>query len=142
MKTLYIVLVSIALSLSSQASESLSEISHILKYVETQHRTDAVGDGGKAYGILQIHKGAILDVNRYFGTYYTHQDAFDEVCSEEIFELYITMGIELYMKKYGVIPAEEQIVRMWNGGIYRGYRIKSTINYYCKYLEYKRFVCG
>ncbi len=137
----YIVYILLALSLSSFTPDSLQDISFVLKHVETEGRVDAVGDNGRAYGILQIHKGAILDVNRRFNTNYRHIDAFDEVCSDEIFFLYISLGIELYEKKHKRSPSEEEIVRWWNGGIYRGHMKKSTRKYYDRYRKYKKQLC-
>ena len=110
-------------------------IYEVLKELESNNTENAIGDSGLAIGILQIHKSVIQDVNRYYGTDYTHKDAFDEVCSEEIFVLYISLGIKLYKKKYNKDPTEEDIVRMWNGGIYSGYRRDSTIKYYKKFLS-------
>ena len=135
----YFVIMLLSLSSFSGAGlRGLDSISSVLKHVETNHNPALVGDGGRAFGILQIHKGAIMDVNRRYGTYYTHQDAFDVVCSEEIFRLYIGLGIEIYQRKNNCqYPSVEQIVRMWNGGIYRGHIKSSTIRYYKKYLKYK-----
>lgn len=129
----------LSLSLSSVfASNNLSHIASILKQVESLGDTKAVGDGGKAYGVLQIHKVCVDDINRYYNTNYTHQDAFDESCAEEMFSLYIGMGIELYKSKHGVEPSEESIVRFWNGGIYSGHKRQTTIKYYKRYLKFKK----
>ena len=42
--------------------------------VESNGKVDAVGDGGKAIGILQIHACVIVDVNRVHGTSYSLDD--------------------------------------------------------------------
>lgn len=131
-------IVSLVLSLSCHAGNDLTNIATVLKQVESLGDINAVGDGGKAHGILQIHKICVDDINRYYGTDYTHEDAFDEVCSEEMFNLYISMGIKLYIKRHGVEPTEEQVVRMWNGGIYSGHRRKTTLKYYRRYLKFKK----
>jgi len=125
----------LTLILSFILSFNLSNISEILKEVESNGDIEAIGDSGLAYGVLQIHKGVIEDVNRYYGTDYLHDDAFIEVCAEEIFNLYLAIGINLYVKKHGKVPSTEDVVRMWNGGIYRGYRKESTEKYYKKYKE-------
>jgi hypothetical protein len=115
----------------------------VLKHVETNNRPDAIGDNGKAYGVLQIHKVAIIDVNRYYGTNYRHQDAFDVVCAEEIFNLYIGLGITLFRNRNRCrSPTEQDMVRMWNGGIYSGHRRDTTIKYYNRYLKLKKKLCG
>ena len=100
-------LILLALSLSSFKSHSeLSEICDVLKHVETNNNKEAIGDNGKAFGILQIHKEVIIDVNRYYGTDYTHQDAFEPNCAEEIFHLYIKMGIEIFFDTHCRSPTE------------------------------------
>jgi hypothetical protein len=118
-------------------SEDLNDVMEVLKYVETLNDPDAVGDGGGSYGVLQIRAACVDDVNRYYGTKYEHNDMFDVSCAEEVFRLYSKMGINMYIKKYGVKPTTETIVRNWNGGIYQGYRINDTKKYYLKYLEFK-----
>ncbi len=38
--------------------------------VESNGRDNAVGDGGRAIGALQIHKSVVVDVNRIAGISY------------------------------------------------------------------------
>ena len=114
------------------------EIIHVLKYVETLNEPSAVGDNGDSFGVLQVQRAVVMDVNRYFNTNYRHKDMFDEVCAEEVTILYMKMGSELYFKKYEECPTEEVLVRNHNGGIYRGYRINATITYYNEYLRWKK----
>jgi len=108
-----------------------------IKYVETNNNPNAIGDNGKAYGVVQIHKICIKDVNKTYNTNFTHEDAFNEEISKEIFKLYIRKGIKIFYRKHGRNPNEEEVVRMWNGGIYKGYIYKSTKKYYQKYLIIK-----
>jgi len=119
------------------ANSKLPEIRDTLKWVETNHDPHAIGDGGASYGILQIKQIAIDDVNRKFGTSYKHEDAFKIKCAEEIFTLYISMWADHLEKKEGREATIEDMVRIWNGGP-RGYKKSSTINYYYKYLKYKK----
>jgi hypothetical protein len=138
MKTKLIIL-TLLLSLSfSSYGGNFSEILPLLKQVETNGDIKAIGDDGKAFGILQIHKVCIDDVNRMYGTHYTHKDAFSERCSEEIFRLYINAGIDRFVAKYHTNPTEQDIVRMWNGGIYDGYSRRTTVKYYKRYLIFKK----
>lgn len=118
--------------------ETLLEIADVLKEVESNNNPEAVGDGGLAFGNLQIHKACIIDVNRYYGTTYTHEDAKNPVISEDIFVKYLSLGIKLYKKRCGNAPSEDEIVRMWNGGIYKGHTYKSTLGYLNKYKKRKR----
>lgn len=133
MKTLFIIL----LSLSFCYCQDLEQIRETLKEVETNSRAQAIGDNGRAYGILQIHKACIIDVNRYYGTNYKHKDAFNVKYSEEIFDLYIRMGIKLYKTKHCRDPTEKEIVQFWNFGIYQ----KPYDNgYYKRYLQFKKLI--
>lgn len=133
MKALLTVLLIFSLSSVSE----LEDIYEVLKHSESNNNTDAIGDNGKAYGIVQIHKICVDDVNRIYGTNYEHEDMFDEACAKEVFILYLQAGIDNFKRKHGYLPTEEQIVRMWNGGIYRGYFIRATIKYYRRYKYFK-----
>ena len=55
---------------------SLASIMSILKVVETNNDTDSIGDNGTSYGILQIQRSVLNDVNRIYGTDYQHKDMF------------------------------------------------------------------
>ncbi len=133
MKTLLFVML---LSLSSHATD-LQQIYNIIKHVETNNREYAVGDNGKAYGVVQIHKICVDDVNRIYNTKYQHQDAFNVVCAKEIFNLYLTAGRVLYISKHKREPTEQDLVRMWNGGLYTGHLRHTTYKYWLKYKQYK-----
>lgn len=115
----------------------LTSIMSILKQVETNGDVNAIGDNGRSYGILQIQRSVLSDVNRVYGTNYKHKDMFDEEASEEVFMLYMCLGKEKFLKKHCRFPTEEELVRMWNGGIYKGYTYKQTKKYYKKYLSVK-----
>jgi hypothetical protein len=123
------------------ASESeLIEISDILKEVESNNTPEAIGDGGLALGVLQIHEGVVIDVNRHYGTNFTHLDAKNPEIAQDLFVKYISLGIKLYELKCGHRPSEDEIVRMWNGGIYRGYEYEDTVPYLKKYKNYKKLI--
>ena len=117
---------------------SLASIMSILKVVETNNDTDSIGDNGRSYGILQIQRSVVSDVNRIYGTEYYHEQMFSEKASEEVFKLYMCYGREVFLKKHCRFPTEEEMVRMWNGGIYKGYKYKQTKKYYKKYLDVKQ----
>jgi len=116
----------------------LTSIMSILKQVETNNNPDSIGDNGRSYGVLQIQRSVLRDVNRVYGTEYCHEDMFSEKASEEVFMLYMCLGKEKFLKKHCRFPTEEQMVRMWNGGIYKGYTYKQTKLYYKKYLDVKK----
>lgn len=124
------------LSISIRAA-NVKEIRDILKHVETNHNPLLKGDNDRSWGILQIQQIAIDDVNKKYGTDYTHQDAFDINCAEEIFELYIEMWTAKLEKRENREASESDIVRIWNGGP-RGYKKASTLGYLKKYQQYKK----
>ena len=136
----FLIAVLVLFSLSVSARDDLDDVMEVLKYVESLNDPTAIGDGGDSYGVLQIQKACVDDVNRYYGTYYTHEDMFQVECAEEVFKLYATMGIKRYIKKYGVEPSVEIIVRNHNGGIYTGYRRSTTKEYYRRYLLWKSII--
>lgn len=139
MKKLFLLICIFFITFTVRAGD-YEEIVEVLKYVETLNEPDAVGDNGASWGVLQIQAGCVNDVNRYFGTNYTHEDMFQVECAEEVAELYMQMGAELYFEKYGKQPSEEVLVRNHNGGIYRGYRIGATKKYYRQYLKWKSII--
>ena len=62
----------------------------ILIMVESGGNPEAIGDNGKALGVLQIHAAYVEDVNRIYGTTYKHQDALCRDTSIEIATLYLS----------------------------------------------------
>jgi len=116
----------------------LTSIMSILKTVETNNDVDAIGDNGTSYGILQIQRSVLSDVNRIYDTNYKHINMFSEKASEEVFMLYLCYGKEVFLRKHCRFPTEEEMVRMWNGGIYKGYTYNQTESYYQKYLDVKQ----
>lgn len=92
--------------------------------VESGGDVRAVGDGGQALGILQIHKAVILDVNRIYKTHFQWSDALNPVLAKEI--------CELYLKHYAPENATPEILaRIWNGGP-AGHRKEATREYWKK----------
>ena len=113
----------------------LKEIVKDLKELETNNNPKAIGDNGRAYGVLQIHNICVKDVNRVYGTNFSHKDAFIPHKAEAIALLYLKEGVRLFKKKYNRLPTDEDIVRMYNGNIYNGYKKVSTKGYYKRYLK-------
>ena len=100
-----------------------------ITYVESRGDNSAVGDGGLAYGSLQIHKGVVLDVNRVYGTNYTHHDAFDRAAAVDLFHKYL--AIYAIERRLGRQPTREDKARIWNGGP-NGFRKDATRRYWAK----------
>lgn len=77
-------------------------------HVESGGNPRAVGDGGKAVGIAQIHPILVKDINRFAGTKFTLKDRFDPIKSKQMFNLYV--------EHYGKGRSVEFKARLWNGG--------------------------
>jgi len=76
--------------------------------VESSGNPHAVGDGGKAVGIAQIHPIMVREANRLAGTKYTLKDRLDPVKSKAIFTI--------YTEHYGKGRSVECNAKLWNGG--------------------------
>ena len=100
-----------------------------LERVESAGNPSAVGDGGRALGILQIWDVVITDVNRAKGTTYTHRDALDPVKARAICRAYLS--IYCTPRRLGRQPTMEDAARIWNGGP-NGHRKASTVKYWQK----------
>ena len=84
--------------------------------VESRNNPKAVGDHGRAYGLLQIHRELVLDINRIHHTSFTHLDAFDPIKAQQMFSLYTSYYASLYSRRTGRAVTNEVIARIWNGG--------------------------
>jgi hypothetical protein len=123
MKNLILILT--LLSVAQADDNLLRAITH----VESGGDNSAIGDGGLAYGSLQIHKGVVLDVNRVYGTSYTHRDAFDRASAVDLFHKYL--AIYAIERRLGRTPTAEDKARIWNGGP-NGFRKSATLGYWSK----------
>jgi len=95
-----------------------------IEQVESGGDPSAIGDEGKAVGILQIHKVMVDDVNRIVGRKaYTYGDRFDADKSREMFWI--------YSKHYTPSLDREQVSRRWNGGP-RGAEKSATVIYWLR----------
>lgn len=92
--------------------------------VESGGDASAIGDGGRAYGILQIHAGVVRDVNERYHSTYEHSDAFAPEKAIRICRLYI--------ERYAPPNATPEVcARIWNGGPH-GHQNPATLPYWRK----------
>lgn len=112
------------LSLAAGRADRYQTLLPAIEQVESGGRADAVGDGGKAVGILQIHPIMVEDVNRIIGdTKYTLADRLDPAKSRDMFRI--------YSEHYSKGKSDEVLARRWNGGT-RGERKSATLAYWSK----------
>jgi len=81
----------------------------------------AMGDDGKALGVLQTHKIMVREVNRLIGEdRYRYEDRLNREKSIEMCAVFLCFQIRRYEKRHGRRPSDFQILCAWNSGsIYR-----------------------
>ena len=99
--------------------------------VESAFNPAAVGDNGKAVGILQIHKEVIIDVNTRCGRRFKLTDRLDSEKSKTIASLYLCYWGLHYTKKTGKKITLEVLAKIWAGGP-QGWSKKATDEYWEK----------
>lgn len=97
------------------ATERTSLIETLVK-VESSGNATAVGDSGKAFGILQIHKVTVDEANRISGTSFTHRDMFDPANSRKVAEIVLGHYDRHIQKTTGKTATAKQLAFIWNGG--------------------------
>jgi len=110
---------------------NIDKLIDALQDVESNNNPNAIGDNGNAYGILQIWKPVIQDVNRVYNTNYTHKDAFNPQKSRDIAKKYLNHYGNIYTRNKKQNPDYETLARIWNGGP-TGYSKPSTNDYWNK----------
>ena len=114
---------------AAEPLDFLDRLIPALENVESGGDPKAIGDGGKALGILQIWEVVIIDVNRAKGTSYVHADAFDPVKARAICRAYLS--IYCTERRLGRKPTMEDAARIWNGGP-NGHKKAATLKYWAK----------
>lgn len=123
----YLVLFVVFCSLRVFAAEP--KLISALIQVESSGRDNVVGDDGQAFGPLQIHQEMVDDVNRLYGTSYTHRDMFTRAKAVDVCHKYLDFyGSE---KRLGRPPTAQDHARIWNGGP-AGWKRKATQGYWAK----------
>ena len=102
---------------------NLSNLITALIAVESSGNDLAIGDNKRAVGPLQIHRGVVLDVNRFTGSHYRWEQMTNRVQARAV--------CEAYLKHYGKGCTTEQLARRWNGGP-TGDRKSATEAYWAK----------
>jgi len=104
--------------------DPIATILPAIEAVESGGNPNAIGDSGKAVGILQLHTIMVDDCNRIVGeTRWTYADRSSQSKSEAMFRV--------YSEHYSPSSSFETIARRWNGGP-KGDRKPSTLPYWKK----------
>ena len=117
------------LSLAAGRADRYARLLPAIEQVESGGKPDAVGDGGKAVGILQIHPILVRDVNRIakekrLGVKFTYADRLDPDKSRQMFRIYSD-----HYAKVRDDYTEEGAARRWNGGT-DGHTQEETLGYW------------
>ena len=96
----------------------LNIIIAVLMDVESDNNPNAIGDDGKAVGILQIHEICVDDVNRITKSNYTYDDRYNVTKSTVICANYLMYYHDKYLDyvPFTVMDDYEICARLWNGG--------------------------
>lgn len=113
----------------------------VLAQVESNGNVLAVGDGGRAIGIYQIHQDYWLDGIRFLERKHkrkydwAYQDAIVKTKSDAVVSAYLEHYGKAYKRKTGKHPTAEVLCRIHNSGP-TGYKKKCSIQYWnkCKRL--------
>lgn len=108
----------------------------ILIQIESGGNNNAIGDGGRAVGCLQIHKIMVDDVNRITAyrkdikcDSFTYDDRYDEIFSRSMCIHYLNhYGPKRISKDNTELENLVILGRMWNAGP-NGYKKKCTLPY-------------
>ena len=104
-----------------------------IAFVESSFNSKAIGDGGKALGLHQLHAEAIKDVNRFKKRSYKHKDALDPQKSFVIADAYLNEVIPFYFKKLKIKDTLDNRLTAYNMGIGAVKRGKKSSHYIKKY---------
>lgn len=111
----------------SLALADLRPLWNAIVVVESGGNASAIGDGGKAVGVGQIHPVMVADVNRVLGfKAYTLDDRLDPQRSFEMFAVFTW--------HYSFGCSDEVRARRWNGGP-RGERVAATARYWLRVAQ-------
>ena len=108
----------LALSISAGAQEyALKDVIKVLCIVESDGDSKAIGDKGKAHGLLQIHPIMVAECNRLLGRdEFTLKDRFSPSRSKYMATVFLSRQMSLYVKQCGKYPDELTLANSWNTG--------------------------
>ena len=107
----------------------LPQLISALILVESGGDPRMIGDSGSAIGCLQIHQPFVTDVNKYFGTTFSHEQMFDPQSARLCAVYWLIRRAGDYQRRTGQQPTAEVCARMFKGGPY-GYLDDSTLSYW------------
>ena len=109
---------------------SFEDLLNAIAIVESNNNPSAIGDNGRAVGLMQLWKIALDDVNRILDCdKYSYADRLDPIKSKAMVRIYLTHYATDW--RIGRPPTFEDMARIHNGGP-NGYKKESTKKYWHK----------
>ena len=128
--------VALFLCISAKSAEPDARLLNALVWVESSRNANAVGDNGKAIGLLQLHKIYVDDVNRILGVKkYSYADRWNPQKSVEMTVVYLKHYGHRYERLTGKKASYEVLAKIHNGGPNGWEKIK-TNKYWYKVQRY------
>jgi hypothetical protein len=112
-----LILASIAMvATAHSAAVDMRKLIDSLVRVESNGKATAIGDNGKAYGILQIHSVTVQEANRLAQTRYTHKDMFSPTAARDVAKIVLGHYAKHIQKTTGRPATAKELAFIWNGG--------------------------
>ena len=128
--------VALFLCIPAKSEEPDARLLNALVWVESSRNEKAVGDNGKAVGLLQLHKIYVDDVNRILGkNRYSYMDRWNPKKSVEMTVVYLKHYGNRYERLTGKKASYEILARIHNGGP-NGWKKAGTTKYWHKVREH------
>lgn len=89
----------------------------IVAQIESSSQPSAVGDGGKALGLYQLHEAVIIDYNKRHKARYTHRDALKPEIAAKIADWYLNTEIPRLLRHFKLQDTLTNRIWAYNGGI-------------------------
>jgi len=105
----------------------------LIAQIESSNRPAAIGDGGKALGLYQLHQGVVGDYNRTHNTQYLHQDALRRDIATKVADWYLNREIPRLLKHFKLPVTTQNILAAYNAGIGNVRQGRIPHNYIAKY---------
>ena len=124
--------VALFIGIPAKSAEPDARLLNALVWVESSRNEKAVGDSGKAVGLLQLHKIYVDDVNRILGKKrYSYTDRWNPQKSVEMAMVYLKHYGRRYERLTGKKASYEILARIHNGGP-NGWKKAGTTVYWRK----------
>lgn len=132
-RQLIVMVIALLCALTAPAAVEVPEkLLNAISVVESSKKANAVGDGGKALGLFQLHRIYVRDVNNILGRKcYSYSDRLNPNKSKDMTVIYLKHYGRAYERKTGKPATLEVLARIHNGGP-NGWAKPATKEYWLK----------